>query len=140
MVGIGTKDEQLLGDKFVLYEGRDSWDLKVESELTLSRPKNINGTPSGPVLAFGVGEHVFDATILASVADIARIIGYNRRDDNGALPNREWRLVATSVSGAETATITFNGEMGNLRVKHQPQGKVDFIIRIDITDDNVEVS
>lgn len=140
MADLGAIAEEVIGEKFVLKQGVDTWVLKNSLSLKLTRPKFRNGTASGPSISYGTGDNSLDAELMGTSPHIPKLVAYSTRDEFGALPSNEWSLVATPKGGGDPVTITFTAEMPDLEIGHIPEAPLIFTIHLDITTDSVVVT
>ena len=107
--------------------------LLQELELVIDRPETREATALGSVYFFGQHNNIFDATILASAAEIAEYLDLNALA-SGALTSGAYLCEYTPKVGV-AKTITVTAVVPRLSFEKLPEGGVKFRARFRITEE-----
>lgn len=142
MSNIGEIKELINAQNLKLEVGPDTYIMLQELDLHLGRPEAREPTTDGGVqYYYGKGDHYFDATLLATTAEIGSLNTLTELDSNGALKTTAFKIVATPRDSATaTSTITVNAVLPEFNLIKPVEGGVLFRVRFRITDDEVKVT
>ena len=142
MSNIGEIKDLINAQNLKLEVGPDTYIMLQELDLHLGRPEAREPTTDGGVqYYYGKGDHYFDATLLATTAEIGSLNTLTELDSNGALKTTAFKIVATPRDSATaTSTITVNAVLPEFNLIKPVEGGVLFRVRFRITDDEVKVT
>jgi len=134
MADIGDASKKIVGTKWELRKGADTYILKLLASLKLSRTKFRDGLPSGPSISFGKGDHECNGVLSVSTDQISGLVALNTLDANSALPSNTYHLIAFPIDGAASIDISFVGELSELEFFQEDiEGALRANFHIDIT-------
>ena len=146
MADIGAKTEiaNAAEGHLRLGGGTNIYIMLKNLNLHIGRPEDRQPTTdAGALYTYGKGDNWMTFTLVATTPELKTLADYNILGTNGGINNDggtlAWDLVITDLSGG-TATFITTGNMRELDIIMNPEGKWDIDCNVRITTDAVSVT
>ena len=122
MTNQGNPENLVVSSNWILKQGNDTYILKNDLTLDLSRTRFREAIDIGPVNTFGAGDHQVPVVFECDISKAPNWANLNARSQDGFLPNLPYTLQMTSKafsgsgsSATATASVT-DGEVVSIAV------------------------